>query len=111
MRRVLTFVVFLAVGSAAKSVPLQCYQNPKTDAVQCVNDKRVTERDGIRIAQLWTGGPDNIRETNFRLFVNCSTGVVHLKDRDGVSFAGGNGRETPAIIELKSIVCGAKVRK
>jgi len=93
---------FLPVANAAD---VRCYQDPRTDAMQCIDFKTVRQVDGIRIADLYTGGPNRVRPTGFTMHANCNTGVVHLKDRDGVSFAGGKGNETQAIISLREWAC------
>jgi len=79
--------------------------------MHCLDLHQVRERDGIRYARLYTGGPNGVRGTNFSVHSNCATGVVHLKDRDGVSFAGGTGNETAAIRMLREMLCSASVRK
>lgn len=106
--------LFCSLTAIASSV--SCYENPITNARQCFDPKRVYEKDGIRSTALYTGGPNGIEKTNFTLNVNCATQVVHLKDRQGVSFAGGSGSETKAIISLRNWVCeanpvGAKTKK
>ena len=78
------------------SFTLTCYTDPRTDAMQCIDTKRVRERDGIRMTPLYTGGPNNVEATSFSVHVNCKTNVLHLKDRNGVSFAGSSGSETRA---------------
>jgi hypothetical protein len=80
-------------------------------SVQCIDEAAVRERQGIRSSALYTGGLNNVRDTGFTVHVNCSTERVHIKDRDGVSFAGGDGSETPALRELRKLICLAKPRK
>ena len=106
---------FLAIGllavQAASGAKLTCYQDPRTDAMQCIDEKRVKEREGIRITSLYTGGPNKVEATSFSIHVNCRTNVFHLKDRNGVSFAGGSGSETKASRALRDMVCEAKPSK
>lgn len=90
---------------------MACSRNSTTDAMSCIDENNVREKNGIRSAPLYTGGPNGVRDSGFTLHVNCATGVAHLKDRDGVSFAGGTGNETPAIKALRGWTCDAKVRK
>lgn len=90
---------------------LSCYKDQSTDAMQCFDGKNIREKDGIRSTTLYTGGPNGVRKTSFTLHTNCRTGVTHLKDRDGVSFAGGNGDETRAIRALRAGICEGKPRK
>lgn len=106
--RLAVLTLTLGALSPAIAVEVQCYENPATNAMQCVAPSQVREKNGIRFAPLYSGGPNRIKETGFTIHVNCTTGVAHLKDRDGVSFAGGSGNETPAIRQLRSIVCAAK---
>lgn len=103
----LYFLLLVFFSMPAFSVPLSCYQDPRTDAVQCIDAKNVSEVSGIRSAALWTGGPKNITKTAYTIAVNCSTNVVHLKDKQGVSFAGGSGSDTPASRSLRDMVCSA----
>ena len=101
----------LVISASAGAVNLGCYRNPITDAVQCIDENNVRERQGIRSSALYSGGPNNVRDTGFTINVNCSTERIHIKDRDGVSFAGGDGSETAALRELRRLVCSAKPRK
>lgn len=100
-----------AVSFPSWAVQLQCHRDARTDAMQCVGQSEVRERDGIRSAPLYMGGPNGVRPTSFSVHTNCATGVTHLKDRDGVSFAGGHGNETKAVRELRSIICEAPLKK
>ena len=106
---------FCAIGlfalQAASAAKLTCYQDPRTDAMQCIDAKRVKEREGIRMTPLYTGGPNNVEATSFSIHVNCGTNVFHLKDRNGVSFAGGSGSETKASRALRDRVCTATPSK
>jgi hypothetical protein len=95
---------------AVQAVNLSCYEDPRTNAHQCFDASNVIERDGIRISPIYTGGPNGVKKTSFTIHVNCKTEVVHLKDRQGVSFAGGYGSETPAIRSLRGWLCAAKLK-
>ena len=68
-----------------------------------------TERDGIRYAPLYMGGPKGVRKTPYTLAVECASGITHLKDRDGVSFAGSD-TGTRALRSLRGSMCEAKVK-
>lgn len=108
MRRTLVALGALAaVSTAAHAVQLSCSRDRRTDAMQCVGQSEVRERDGIRYAPLYMGGPNEVTKTSFTIHTNCATGVTHLKDRAGVSFAGGTGNETRAVSELRGIICAA----
>ena len=106
---VVTSILIATAASKATAVPLACYQDPTTDAVQCVEEKRIAEVNGIRIAPLWTGGPANINKTAFTVHVNCGTNVLHIKDRQGVSFTGGSASSTPATRQLRDVMCKAQL--
>lgn len=106
MKLAIAAIVFTSQNVFAGSIA--CYENPRTNAYQCFDEKQVREKDGIRIASLYTGGPNGVEKTNFTINVNCKTEVVHLKDRYGVSFAGGYGSETPALRTLRQWICDAK---
>lgn len=100
-----------AQAKLAKTV-LECYVDERTDSVMRLDIANVASPDGVvRWAMLHTGGPLGVKKTNFFLATNCQTGVTHLKDKDGVSFAGGLGSETPAVRRLKEIACAAKLKK
>lgn len=97
--------------TANATVMLDCYEDPRTNAHQCVAPSQVFEKNGIRYSDLYTGGPNQIIKTNFSVHVNCGTNALHLKDKSGVSFAGGSGSETKASQSLRNSICGAKVKK
>jgi hypothetical protein len=103
--------VLSSAANVAFAVDFGCTTDRRTDATECIDVKQVREDNGIRYAKLYSGGPKTVRPTNFTIHANCKTGVVHLKDRDGVSFAGGSGNETPMLRELRDMLCGASVRK
>lgn len=109
-----SFLIALLLGSmpafSAKPV-LECHQDNRTDAVKCIDITDVRNfKDGLRISSLYDGGPAGVRKTNFFVATNCQTGAVHLKDKDGVSFAGGSGNETPVLKRLREIVCTANLK-
>ena len=105
------FLIYSSYAMAAKPV-LECHQDERTDAMKCIDITNVRSLDqSVRIGPLYSGGPAGVRKTNFSVAANCVTGVTHLKDRDGVTFSGGYGDETPAIKKLKDIVCSANVKK
>lgn len=96
-----------AVPALAQQV--ECHRNQKTDRMMCVNPKAVRFMpDNIRWASLYWGGPAGVRDSGFFVATNCKTGVTHLKDRDGVTFAGGMGNETQALTFLRDTICAAK---
>ena len=104
-------VLWLAsISACATASALACYEDPRTNAYQCFDAKQVQEKGGIRIASLYTGGPNGVTKTSFTIHTNCGTGVTHLKDRQGVSFAGGDGNETKAIRSLRSWMCEADLQ-
>lgn len=102
-------VAGLASTNLAHAKGLECYANPNTDAHQCIDPAQVREEKGIRSAPLFTGGPKEVRPSGFSVHVNCATRVIHLKDRDGVSFAGSRA-DTRASISLSNLVCDAPLK-
>lgn len=90
---------------------LSCYEDKRTNAHTCYSAAKLREKDGIRQSPLYTGGPKGVRETGMSIHVNCKTSVVHLKDRDGVTFAGGYGNETEAVSSLKRWICAETMGK
>lgn len=87
--------------------PVTCYEDPVTNAQQCIDTTQVYEKNGVRSTALYVGGPNSISKTDFTVHVNCSTQVTHLKDRRGVSFAGGDGNKTVAIRNIRAWACQA----
>lgn len=107
----LTLVATMATGPTW-AVQVDCYENPRTNAMQCVSQAEVrATAAGIRHAPLYMGGPNQVRKTDFTIHTNCTSGVTHLKDREGVSFAGGDGTETPGLRRLREIMCNAHLKK
>lgn len=89
-----------------------CAIDERTDGHFCFDPKELRERNGIRTAPLYMGGPNSISKTSFTIAANCSAGVMHLKDRQGVSFAGaGPGEGTKQSRDLRRYVCAEKVTK
>lgn len=105
--------VFLVIGfcgataSHAEKPVMECHTNTRTDELHCINIVKVIESDSIRYTELYQGGPGGLRNTGFIVAANCKTGVVHLKDKTLVTFAGGYGSETPLLKKLKEITCSA----
>lgn len=99
-----------AAASVAQARELKCYQDRATDAVHCVDVQEVTQRGTLRVAPLYRGGVDQVRQTSARLAVDCASRVAHLKDADGVSYGAGPINATPMLAELAGYVCAAKIR-
>lgn len=109
-RQALLSYLLLLTASQLQAKP-ECSVDPRTDAYTCIDTAMVKESKGIRFAELYTGGPNGIRKTKFTVHTNCKTNVSHLKDRDGVSFAGGGSNSTATIAALSSWMCDAKIKK
>lgn len=108
MLKTIVAVSAILVATGADAQALSCYEDPITAAQQCVNLASVKEsQPNVRFAKIYSGGPKGVRETSFTIHTNCNTGVTHLKDRDGVSFAGGDGNETKAVRSLRGWMCSA----
>lgn len=99
----------LCASHDALAAKVECAVNPRTDAHTCVDVRQLQEKDGLRSAPMFSGGPNGVRRTGFSVVTNCKTGVTHLKDRDGVSFAGGYGNETSVLRTLRGVMCEAPV--
>ncbi|MDO8458527.1 MAG: hypothetical protein Q7T07_16605 [Burkholderiaceae bacterium] len=109
LHHTITIGLFMCIGCAAvTAAQLTCYSDPRTDATQCFDPKQVREKDGIRYTDYYSGGPKGVDKTSFTIHVNCSTNVIHMKDRKGVSFAGGSGSATEASRSLRTWICEAK---
>jgi hypothetical protein len=110
LKKIILCLACLSANASAFAAGLTCYEDPRTNAHQCFDPKQVQEKGGIRVTSLYTGGPNGVSKTNFTINTNCGTGVTHLKDRLGVSFAGGDGNETKAIRSLRTWMCEAELQ-
>lgn len=113
MKKFFAIVAIFAASTAAHAVALTCSVNKRTDAHMCFAESELREnQNGIRTAALYMGGPNSMRKTNFFIAANCATRVLHLKDRDGVRFAGGGHFEsTQTGRELFQDVCSSNAKK
>ena len=97
-----------AAATSASAVPLTCAEDKRTNGLFCFAPTELREAAGIRNAPLYTGGPNEINKTAFTIAANCGSGVMHLKDKRGVSFAGsGPSDGTPQSRELNRLFCKA----
>lgn len=104
----LTLLV-LAVHEA-RAASVTCAEDPTTNGYFCFNEKELRFENGIRTAPLYTGGPKGVTKSPYFIAANCESGVLHLKDRQGVSFGGaGPGEGTPQSRQLRQYVCGASI--
>lgn len=108
--RTLIAGLMLMLPMAGHAKP-SCYSDPRTSAYTCYDQGGVTEKEGIRYSKMWRGGPDGVELTTYRFAVNCSTGVMHLKDRQGVSFGGGKRGDAPAATKLIDWICAEPLAK
>jgi hypothetical protein len=100
----------LLAPSLAHAIELTCAEDKTTNGHFCFSEKDLRESNGIRTAPLYTGGPNGVSKTQYHIAANCSTGVMHLKDRQGVSFAGsGPGEGTTQSRQLRRYVCEANL--
>ena len=75
-----------------------------------LNQKEVRLESGIRTASLYTGGPKGVTKSPYFVAANCDTGVMHLKNIQGLSFGGaGRGEGTTQSRQLRKYVCEASV--
>ena len=96
--------------AAAQAGELSCYRDPATDAMHCIDPAEVRERDGLRSAPLYRGGPQRVHRTSTTLHVDCKLRTARLKDADGVTYAGGPSSATPLLETLTRELCLATVR-
>jgi len=99
MRMTAAALLFVFNSSHAAFNPT-CAEDARTNEHFCFQQSEMREADGIRTAPLYTGGPKEVERTNFTIAANCSTGVLHLKDRRGVSFAGAGPNEGTQVSRL-----------
>lgn len=104
------FAGVLGIAFSAHAVQLTCAEDEATNALHCFAESELREQGGIRTAPFYTGGPKAMRKTPYTVDVQCATGILHLKDRAGVSFAGsGPGTGTRHSRELRRLVCEASI--
>lgn len=103
-------IALLIASPCSLAAELLCYVDKRTDAAQCIDPKEVHESAGIRHAPLYKGGPKGARKTAHTVHANCQTKILHLKDRDGVSFAGGSFSSTVASQTLGGLLCDSSVK-
>ncbi len=108
--RILIVGLMLALPVLGHAGPA-CYADPRTDAYTCYDKGGVTEKTGIRYSRMWRGGPNGVELTTFQFAVNCNSGVMHLKDRQGVSFGGGRRGDTPVATQIIDWICAEPLAK
>lgn len=97
-------------GHEAIAASLTCAEDPATNGLFCFNQKEVRLVSGIRSAPLYIGGPNGVDRSPYSVAANCDTGVLHLKDKQGVSFGGaGPGQGTTQSRQLRRLVCEAPI--
>ncbi len=103
--------MLLVSSMATHAIQLTCAEDKATNAHFCFDEKEVREEKGIRTATLYIGGPKGVDKTSYHIAANCQTGVMHLKDRKGISFAGsGPGEGTSQSRQLRRYVCETVLR-
>lgn len=100
-------LLLAATGATAEPY---CYEDSRSNALTCYEESSVTEVNGIRYADMLTGGPKGVRRNGYQFAVNCSTGVMHLKDRQGVSFAGGHRDSTELSRKMVGWICSERMK-
>lgn len=108
--KILITILLSAFGAAAFAVEPACYVDPRTEAATCVDLAAMKIKNSIRYATIFTGGPLGLTKTAFTVHVNCEAKIAHLKDRQGVSFAGGGSDSTPLLKSLSADMCAKKVK-
>lgn len=107
--RTIVFVGLLITANAHAG-DLMCAEDQATQRRHCYAPSELRETDGIRSARYYSGGPKSVRATPYTIAINCQTLVTHLKDRDGVSFAGGQAL-TPPMRALRDSICAETLRR
>lgn len=106
----LSALLFLLGASAAHAIPIECAEDKRTEGLFCFAPSEIRESGGIRTAPFYMGGPKQVDRTPYTIAANCATGVLHLKDKRGVSFGGaGPGEGTPQSRELRRLFCAASL--
>jgi hypothetical protein len=102
-------VVFAMLVSSVALARPACYEDPRTAARTCYDKGGVREEGGIRYSRMYRGGPKGVNLTGYEFAVNCKTGVMHLKDEQGVSFAGGHRGDTEAATSIVDWICSEPI--
>ena len=106
----MAFGVTAIFAHSTNAASLTCAENPATNGYFCFNEKELRIEAGIRTAPLYTGGPKGVTRSPYFIAANCDTGVMHLKDKQGVSFGGAGPSEgTTQSRQLRTFVCEASL--
>lgn len=109
--RYFTAILVAALHATAFAKPI-CYENKDTNAYTCYESTSVKEAaNHIRFAKMLQGGPLGVEPTGYLIAANCETGMVHLKDKQGVSFGGGHRSSTYVLDHLVGSLCTEPIRK
>ena len=110
--RLLVSAALLGIAGSASAIPLDCAQDPVTDAYVCFAHSEVREADGKRTAPIYMGGPKSMERTSMTVSVDCATKLLFLKDRQGVKFAGESvdGASTPQSQQMVASMCALPIK-
>ena len=112
--KLILFAAAALVGPASSASAAEstvCAEDAVTNAHFCFVRSEVRDVGGIRSAPFYSGGPDMVDRTGYTIAANCSSGVMHLKDRRGVSFAGATPTTgTRQSRDLLRLLCIATVK-
>ena len=109
--RLLVSAALLGIAGSASAIPLDCAQDPVTEAYICFAHSEVREAAGKRTAPIYSGGPKSMARTSLTVSVDCVAETLVLKDRQGVSFAGtAMDTSTPQSRELLRNLCAAPIK-
>ena len=100
-----------SASAGGSGIPLDCSQDPVTDAYVCFAHSELREVAGKRSAPIYMGGPKSMDRTSLTVSVDCVAEVLVLKDRQGVTFAGtAMDGSTPQSRHLLTSMCSAPIK-
>ena len=110
--RLLASAALLGIAGSASAIPLDCAQDPVTDAYTCFAHSEVREAAGMRTAPIYMGGPKSMERTSLTVSVDCAKKLMFLKDRQGVKFAGESidGASTPQSQQMLTSMCALQIK-
>ncbi len=110
-RAIAPLLAVFAFGTAS-AANVTCYEEPGSRKMTCIDEAAVDANGSIRSSPLYTGGPNGVKKTPYRMLVDCDRKVTTLQDSAGVNFAGASSGAAPASESLSSTMCAvAKPKK
>lgn len=110
MKLIIAVLYVISLQAFAAGADPSCYVDPRTSAATCVDLSQTKVKDSIRSNIVFTGGSLGMTKTSYTININCTAKIAHLKDRQGVSFAGGSSGSSPVLWYLTNSICDHKIK-